>query len=147
MPARTRTPAPAPSPTPGRLIREARRRLGLTQEGLAARTGVSRSTLAGLERDRPGQLRLDRLLALASTLGIEPGAIDPRLEGILISTDRLRRGQVTLVRCAGHDALWEAEGDGMVGVRLVRDANLGALVRSLVERGIEVCAPALPPVE
>jgi hypothetical protein len=32
-------------------------------------------------------------------------------------------------------------------VRLVQDANLGALVRSLVERGIEVCAPALPPVE
>jgi transcriptional regulator with XRE-family HTH domain len=151
MPARPKSkPAPAPPPTPGHLIRAARERLGLSQRGLAERVGLAQSTIAKLERDHPGQLSVGSTLLLASSLGIEPTALDPALGRHAVTTGRPPRGRVTLVRCAGDggEFLWTAEGDGIdFGLRVVHDLDVGALVRGLVERGIEVCVPALPPVE
>jgi len=140
-------PTPAPAPTPGQLIRAARDRLGWSQRQLAERLGLRQTTVSALERDVPGTLRLQQLLSLAAQLGIEPDRIDPSLRGIVATAERLARGRVSLVRCAGEDQLWTAEGSGIEGTQVVHDLGLGTLIRSLVERGIEVTAPALPPVE
>jgi hypothetical protein len=49
----------------GRMVRHARRRAGLTQRGLAARSGIPQETIARIERGRtdPRVGTLDRLLA------------------------------------------------------------------------------------
>jgi hypothetical protein len=49
----------------GRMVRHARRRAGLTQRGLAARSGIAQETIARIERGRsdPRVGTLDRLLA------------------------------------------------------------------------------------
>jgi predicted transcriptional regulator len=51
-------------PMPGRMLRNARRRAGLTQRALAARTGIPQETIARIERGRvdPRVGTLDRLL-------------------------------------------------------------------------------------
>lgn len=48
----------------GRMVREARRRAGLTQRQLAAKSGVPQETIARIERGRsdPRATTLDRLL-------------------------------------------------------------------------------------
>jgi transcriptional regulator with XRE-family HTH domain len=48
----------------GRMVREARRRAGLTQRGLAAKSGIPQETIARIERGRadPRVGTLDRLL-------------------------------------------------------------------------------------
>ena len=50
--------------SPGRLIREARRSAGLTQQALASRLGTTQSAIAGLESDRasPRVATLERAL-------------------------------------------------------------------------------------
>jgi transcriptional regulator with XRE-family HTH domain len=53
-------------------IREARRALGLTQDELARRIGVSRSAIAQWETDRTGQVRAN-LARVASVLGVSIG--------------------------------------------------------------------------
>lgn len=53
-------------------IRESRRRLGLTQEELARRIGVSRSAIAQWETDRTGQVRAN-LARVAAVLGVSIG--------------------------------------------------------------------------
>ena len=52
----------------GQLLREARRRAGLTQKAVAARAGVSQPTVARVER---GELTpsLERLIALVRACG------------------------------------------------------------------------------
>ncbi len=53
-------------------IREARRALGLTQDELARRVGVSRSAVAQWETDRTGQVRAN-LARVAAVLGVSIG--------------------------------------------------------------------------
>ncbi len=53
-------------------IREARRALGLTQDELARRVGVSRSAIAQWETDRTGQVRAN-LARVAAVLGVSIG--------------------------------------------------------------------------
>jgi transcriptional regulator with XRE-family HTH domain len=53
-------------------IRESRRSLGLTQEQLAQRIGVSRSAIAQWETDRTGQVRAN-LARVAAVLGVSIG--------------------------------------------------------------------------
>ena len=53
-------------------IREARRSLGLTQDELARRVGVSRSAIAQWETDRTGQVRAN-LARVAAVLGVSIG--------------------------------------------------------------------------
>src|SRR5579864_5674600 len=60
---------------PGPALRRARRRAGLTQRGLAARTGVAQPTIARIERglDDPRVRTLSRLLqACGETLEVSP---------------------------------------------------------------------------
>ena len=61
----------------GRMVREARRRAGLTQRGLAAKSGIPQETIARIERGRadPRVKTLDRLLE-ACEFGLE---VLPRL--------------------------------------------------------------------
>jgi transcriptional regulator with XRE-family HTH domain len=53
-------------------IRDARRALGLTQDELARRVGVSRSAIAQWETDRTGQVRAN-LARVAAVLGVSIG--------------------------------------------------------------------------
>ena len=58
-----------PSPEIGRRIRETRHERGLTQDALAARTGVSRSAVAQWETGRAGQVTA-HLAAIAAALEV-----------------------------------------------------------------------------
>jgi transcriptional regulator with XRE-family HTH domain len=53
-------------------IRDTRRSLGLTQDELARRVGVSRSAIAQWETDRTGQIRAN-LTRVAAVLGVSVG--------------------------------------------------------------------------
>lgn len=65
--------APAPAAEGAALrIREIRRSLGLTQDELARRVGVSRSAIAQWETDRTGQVRAN-LARVAAVLGVSIG--------------------------------------------------------------------------
>jgi transcriptional regulator with XRE-family HTH domain len=57
-------------PTPGALVREARRRAGLTQQSLASRLGTSQSAIARLERDTTSP-RIETLQRALSACGEE----------------------------------------------------------------------------
>ena len=66
----------------GRLVREARRRRGMSQQDLAGAAGVSRRWLVDLEAGKPrAELRL--VLSVLATLGIplHAGAGDPVPDG------------------------------------------------------------------
>jgi UDP-N-acetylglucosamine 1-carboxyvinyltransferase len=63
--------------TPGQLVRDARRRHGVTQSSLAARAGTTQSAISRIERDRvsPSVATLRMLLRLVGEdliLGAEP---------------------------------------------------------------------------
>ena len=69
--------------TLGMLVREQRRRRGLTQAQLARRAGVSRQWLSGLERGREGA-ELGRVLPTLACAGVilkfeelQPSPLDP----------------------------------------------------------------------
>ena len=75
--ARIRRPDDTPDNAPGMAggatrIREARRALGLTQDELARRVGVSRSAIAQWETDRTGQVRAN-LARVSAVLGVSIG--------------------------------------------------------------------------
>ena len=55
--------------TAGIAVREARRQLGITQADLAARVGIDRTYLSGLERG-DDDIRLRRLFDVFANLGI-----------------------------------------------------------------------------
>lgn len=86
----------------GKLIREARKRAGLTQAELAARLEVSQSTVAKLEsvRSNPRLATLERALAATgNSMTVElapstfPGIDESLIEGCLMDApaERLRR--------------------------------------------------------
>ncbi len=56
--------------TPGNLVRDARRRAGLTQQALASRLGTSQSAIARLEHDASSP-RVDTLQRALSACGEE----------------------------------------------------------------------------
>lgn len=68
-------------------IRDARRSLGLTQEELARRIGVSRSAIAQWETDRTGQVRAN-LARVAVVLGVSVGyLLTGESQGTLLSAE------------------------------------------------------------
>jgi transcriptional regulator with XRE-family HTH domain len=91
------------APTPGRLLREARLRHGVSQEGLAIRAGTTQSAISRIEKDRisPTVQTLTELLYLLGedlTLasenrdaGIDPTLIDERLR--MSEEERLEYGR------------------------------------------------------
>lgn len=54
------------------MITDARRRLGLTQDELAARSGIDQTTISSLETGRKRQPRFDTVLRLAKALNVAP---------------------------------------------------------------------------
>lgn len=58
----------------GEKLREIRRRRGLSQEDLAARSGVSARTISRIETER-FEPRAATLRKLASALGVEPSEL------------------------------------------------------------------------
>ena len=56
-------------------LREARRHAGLTQDQLAARSGIDQSTISDLETGRNTDPRLSTLTRLAEALGITPSEL------------------------------------------------------------------------
>ncbi|MYW08547.1 helix-turn-helix domain-containing protein [Streptomyces sp. SID2563] len=57
----------------GTLLRQLRRRAGLTQEQLSERSGVSVRTIRKMEADSPATFRLGTMGALAEALGVDAG--------------------------------------------------------------------------
>jgi transcriptional regulator with XRE-family HTH domain len=60
----------------GRRVRQARERAGLTQDVLAARVSLSRTSVTNIERGRQKVL-LHTLCGLAEALGVAPVALLP----------------------------------------------------------------------
>ncbi len=93
--AKPQPPSPPPAPTtPGERLRAARPAVqaALTQEGLAARLGVSRSAVAQWETDRAGQIR-GNLLRVAEVLDVSLEYLlhgeDKRAPSVAASGDEL----------------------------------------------------------
>jgi transcriptional regulator with XRE-family HTH domain len=60
----------------GRRVRQARERAGLTQDALAARVSLSRTSVTNIERGRQKVL-LHTLCGLATAMGVDPVALLP----------------------------------------------------------------------
>lgn len=73
----------------GRLIRQRRRQLELTQEQLASVVGLSRTSLANIENGRQKVL-VHHLFAFASSLGMEPAELLPRATSRLVTRDEVK---------------------------------------------------------
>jgi transcriptional regulator with XRE-family HTH domain len=75
-----------------RALREARKRLGLKQEEIARRAGLSRMTVQRIETAAIDP-RLSTVVVLARALGMEvmlvPSAMRPAIEGYVLSGGRL----------------------------------------------------------
>jgi transcriptional regulator with XRE-family HTH domain len=92
-----------PSESPGRLLREARLRHGVSQERLAIRAGTTQSAISRIEKDHvsPSVQTLAELLYLLGEnlvlaaeprdAGIDPTLIDERLR--MTEEDRLEYGR------------------------------------------------------
>ena len=65
----------------GRRLRAARRKAKLTQEELAARAGMSRPSLANVERGNQ-RVALHQFAELAAAVGVEPADLLPGREGL-----------------------------------------------------------------
>ncbi len=72
-------------------LRDRRRAVGLTQAGLAERSGTGRVTIARLEAGGPQDVRLGTLVRLCDALGLEIAAIASG--GLQASETRLARAQ------------------------------------------------------
>ncbi|MDQ2952373.1 MAG: helix-turn-helix domain-containing protein [Chloroflexota bacterium] len=96
----------------GRLVREQRAKLHLTQSELAARVGVSRSAISELEAGRIEQPRVTVFARLASALGIPAAALltaagYPASEILLeIEADELAVLAASLAQLAGNEREW-----------------------------------------
>ena len=103
---------PPPRRTLARACREGRLALGLTQRAVAAKVGVTRSYVAGIERGRANP-SLEVIVRLAAALGLE---LDLRLRSPIIIGDRRQRDAVH-ARCSGYvdrrlrTAGWETEAE------------------------------------
>jgi transcriptional regulator with XRE-family HTH domain len=60
----------------GRALREARAEAGLTQREVAARVGLTRTSITNIELGNQ-HIALHQLLLLADAVGVEPGALLP----------------------------------------------------------------------
>jgi transcriptional regulator with XRE-family HTH domain len=96
----------------GRLVREQRARLRLTQSELASRVGVSRSAISELEAGRIEQPRASVFARLAAALGLPAAALlaaagYPATEVLLeLETDELAVLAASLARIAGNEREW-----------------------------------------
>lgn len=96
----------------GRLVREQRARLRLTQAELAERVGVSRSAISELEAGRIEQPRASVFARLAAALGLPAAALlaaagYPATEVLLeVETDELAVLAASLARIAGSERAW-----------------------------------------
>lgn len=79
--------SPASESTVGARIRAARAARGLTQEGLAAAVGVSRSAVAQWETERAGQIR--------GNLGRIAAVLETPVEYLLFGADKRAPAQAT----------------------------------------------------
>ena len=86
-----------PRVTLARACRHGRQALGLTQSAVAARVGVARSYIAGIERGQANP-SLDVIIRLARALGLE---LDLTLRSPVIVGDRRQRDAVH-ARCSGY---------------------------------------------
>lgn len=59
----------------GSLVRERRRESGLTQVQLAAQTGISRATIAGLEAGSLAEIGFVKLQRICESVGLEMRAV------------------------------------------------------------------------
>ena len=122
-----------------RLLREARRRAGLSQAALARRAGTSQPTLSAYERGLkdPSAATLDRLLAAAGTA--LTGAAGPtttrgflRAQGGLPEAFRADRLADVARRVRDGEDVWLALREFLDGVALVADMAGAAHVQTLV---------------
>jgi transcriptional regulator with XRE-family HTH domain len=88
---------PPPRVSLARACRDGRQALGLTQSAVAARVGVARSYIAGIERGHANP-SLDVIIRLARALGLE---LDLTLRSPVIVGDRRQRDAVH-ARCSGY---------------------------------------------
>ncbi|QGG94945.1 helix-turn-helix domain-containing protein [Actinomarinicola tropica] len=58
----------------GRRVRAERKRIGLSQEGLAARAGIHRTFVGRVERGE-ANVTLTTIVRLADVFGVDPGAL------------------------------------------------------------------------
>ena len=96
----------------GRLVREQRAKLHLTQSELATRVGVSRSAISELEAGRIEQPRATVFARLAAALGLPAAALlaaagYPASEVLLeLEADELAVLATSLARLAGGERDW-----------------------------------------
>ena len=96
----------------GRLVRDQRARLRLTQSELAERVGISRSAISELEAGRIEQPRVTVFARLASALGVPAAALltaagYPASEVLLeIEADELAVLAASLAHLAGNEREW-----------------------------------------
>jgi transcriptional regulator with XRE-family HTH domain len=133
------------APAPGQLVRDARRGRGWSQAELAKRAGISQAAVSKYERGDPEGPSRPNVLVLALVLGLDPTALDPSLEGIIAEAPE-PRGIVQLTRCEEQPGHWHAEGPIEGGYTQIRDADVGMFARALLERGIALEIPLLPPI-
>lgn len=74
----------------GRLVRERRKELRMTQEGLAAIVGLSRTSITNIEKGRQRVL-LHQVFAIADALKSTPEMILPDLRNLRIESDTTAR--------------------------------------------------------
>lgn len=96
----------------GRLVREQRARLHLTQSELASRVGVSRSAISELEAGRIEQPRASVFARMAAVLGLPAAALlaaagYPASEVLLeLEADELTVLAASLAQLAGKEREW-----------------------------------------
>ncbi len=61
--------------TIGKIIKQARLDMGMTQEELANKVGVQKSAIAKWENGRVSEIKRSNLKALADTLGLDPNVL------------------------------------------------------------------------
>ena len=72
----------------GRLVQERRRKAGLSQEALAKRVKMSRTSVTNIEKGRQ-QIPLHMLYAFADALGVESPALLPDKKSLTSGTNRV----------------------------------------------------------
>jgi transcriptional regulator with XRE-family HTH domain len=139
----------------GSRVREARKRAGLTHEELAARSGVSLSLIAKLERGEYGGMRLETVRKLAvvlqvttSSLMSEPDAAEPE-RGNIEDWAPLRSAlDRTLARDSDDEptigGVRDAFNDAVDAVLASRYAELRALLPTLVRDTDDLVATSAP---
>lgn len=74
----------------GKILRELRRKLGFSQDELAARAGISKSGLSGIEQAARAAMTIKNFRKLAEALGRTPEELRLEMAGLKISTADLR---------------------------------------------------------